>query len=315
MDIDFMVAGFRKCGTTSMYKVLSQHSRLYIPAVKEIDFFADETEYKKGYCWYLKRYFGDCPEGMVKGEVNPRLSMMDMGVPKKIYENAGKDIKLIFLIRNPAESLYSLFKMRALYGRAFPEEEKEWNLKERQNDAFDYFVRQNFIKKDGKYIASQERTKFRMIDSGRYSSYIKEYLKYFPKEQIKIIVFEEYVKDPKLIYLGLFDYLGVKPEPQIDYYQKAMDGNRMPANIESMQAYSDISEQFAKSVLQYDTADNQRDLKLRLKYEEDIKRTVKIPDVKYKMGPYAREVLTAYYEEEKQEMECLLGQSLKEVWW
>ena len=42
MKLDFIVAGFRKCGTTSIYKVLSQHSQIYIPAVKEVDFFAGE---------------------------------------------------------------------------------------------------------------------------------------------------------------------------------------------------------------------------------------------------------------------------------
>ena len=89
-----------------------------------------EREYAKGYDWYVKRYFGDCPREKLKGEVNPRLSMLDKTVPKKIYENAGKDVKLIFSVRNPVESLYSLFKMRALYGRAFPEEEKELNLEE-----------------------------------------------------------------------------------------------------------------------------------------------------------------------------------------
>lgn len=315
MKIDFMVAGFRKCGTTSIYKVLSQHSRIYIPPMKEIDFFADESEYAKGYEWYLKRYYGDCPEGKIKGEVNPRLSMLDRSVPKKIFDNIGKDVKLIFSVRNPVESLYSLFKMRALYGRAFPEEEKELNLEKKQNEMFDYFVKSNFVLENGCYIANQERTKERMIGSGKYSSYIREYLKYFPKEQIKIIVFEEYIKDPKAVYQDLFSFLGISEEPQIDYYQKAMDGNRVPINLESMLEYSRLGEKYAADITEYVSADYERDLKLRLQYEKDIQKTVRIPEVKYKMGEYAREVLNSYYEEEKKEIEELLGRDLTTLWW
>ncbi len=315
MKLDFMVAGFRKCGTTSIYKVLSQHSQIYIPAVKEVDFFADEREYAKGYDWYVKRYFGDCPEEKLKGEVNPRLSMLDKTVPKKIFENAGKDVKLIFSVRNPVESLYSLFKMRALYGRAFPEEEKELNLEEKQNDMFDYFVRSNFVYEDGRYVANQERTKERMIESGKYSGYINEYLKYFPKDQIRIILFEEYIKDPKVIYQDLFSFLGIQEESHIDYYQKAMDGNRVPISKESMLEYDRIAETYETGIVGYNTADYERDLKLRLQYEKDVEKTVKIPAVKYKMGSYAREILNSYYEEEKEAMEDLLGRDLGTLWW
>ncbi|MCI9537022.1 MAG: sulfotransferase domain-containing protein [Eubacterium sp.] len=315
MKLDFIVAGFRKCGTTSIYKVLSQHSQIYIPAVKEVDFFADEREYAKGYDWYVKRYFGDCPREKLKGEVNPRLSMLDKTVPKKIYENAGKDVKLIFSVRNPVESLYSLFKMRALYGRAFPEEEKELNLEEKQNDMFDYFVRSNFVYEDGRYVANQERTRERMIESGKYSCYIKEYLKYFPKDQIKIIIFEEYIKDPMIIYQDLFSFLGIQEESHIDYYEKAMDGNRVPISIESMLEYDRIAEIYETGILGYNTADYGRDLRLRLQYEKDVEKTVKIPAVKYKMGSYAREILNSYYEEEKKAMEDLLGRDLGTLWW
>lgn len=315
MKIDFMVAGFRKCGTTSMYKVLSQHSRIYIPPVKEIDFFADKTEYAKGYDWYLERYFGDCPDGMIKGEVNPRLSFLDRTVPEKIYKNVGKDVKLIFSVRNPVESLYSMFKMRALYGRAFPEEEKDLNLEEKQNEMFDYFVKSNFVYENGCYVANQERTKDRMIDSGKYSSYISEYLKYFPEDHIKIIVFEEYIKDPKVIYREIFSFLGIQMESNIDYCQKAMDGNRVPISKESMIVYNQIAEKYEAEIVSHNTADYERDLKLRLQYEKDVEKTVKIPAVKYRMGSYARQVLNSYYEEEKKAMEDLLGRDLSTLWW
>ncbi len=56
-------------------------------------------------------------------------------------------------------------------------------------------------------------------------------------------------------------------------------------------------------------------MRLRLQYEKDVEKTVKIPAVKYKMGSYAREILNSYYEEEKKAMEDLLGRDLGTLWW
>ncbi len=315
MKIDFMIAGFRKCGTTSLYEVLRQHKNIYIPAVKEVDFFTEDEIYKKGFDWYQNRFFADCPIDCIKGEVNPRLSHLNFDVPKRLYECIGKDLKLIFIVRNPIESLYSYFRMRALWGYAFPENEKEKNLCPQQNDIFDDFVRDNFIMRDGRYIADKERTQLRMIDSGKYSNYIKRYLSYFPKENIKIIVFEEHIKNLKESYRDIFRFLGIPFDEDINYSIKAMDGKRIPISLESMKMYRKISMKFNDTIYKYDTADNKRDRKLRLQYDKDIRGVVKIPEKTYRMNPYAKDILQQYYNEEKEEMEILLDRTLRDVWW
>jgi hypothetical protein len=39
---DFFIVGHQKCGTTAMFEMLRRHPQIYLPAVKEPWFFADE---------------------------------------------------------------------------------------------------------------------------------------------------------------------------------------------------------------------------------------------------------------------------------
>ena len=51
---DFLIIGFPKCGTTSLYEYLIQHPDIYPPIGKEIDFF-DRLYYRKNN-WYKVRF-------------------------------------------------------------------------------------------------------------------------------------------------------------------------------------------------------------------------------------------------------------------
>lgn len=312
----FVCAGFRKCGTTSLYAVLSQNKDIYIPPVKETDFFCEKDIYSKGFEWYISRYFKECKENQVAGEINPRLSLMDKDVPKRLYDNLGKDLKIIFIMRNPVESLYSLFKMRAMYGRAFPDEDIELNLMENQSEAFDIFIKQNFLYDESqkKYIAHQDRTKIRMIGSGKYSEYIQEYLKYFSKENMMFIIFEEYIKNPIEVYKEIFKFIGVRFDNNINYNIKANEGNRLPIDLKSIEQYKKIAMDFTNYVNSDINSSLKEDIYRRKKYEQDISKVVKPAKKIYKISENAKEFLNNYYKEEKFNIEKIVNKDLSKLW-
>jgi len=51
---DFLIIGFPKCGTTSLYEYLIQHPDIHPPLGKEIDYF--DRLYHKGNNWYKVRF-------------------------------------------------------------------------------------------------------------------------------------------------------------------------------------------------------------------------------------------------------------------
>ncbi|HEX7247334.1 MAG TPA: sulfotransferase, partial [Actinomycetota bacterium] len=51
---DFLVIGAMKAGTTSLYHYLDAHPDVFVPRVKELDFFVDGANWRRGIEWYRR---------------------------------------------------------------------------------------------------------------------------------------------------------------------------------------------------------------------------------------------------------------------
>ena len=51
-----------------------------------------------------------------------------------------------------------------------------------------------------------------MLEKGLYYKQIRQYLKYFPKNNTKILIFEETIKEPLNNLRSLFKFLGINPD-------------------------------------------------------------------------------------------------------
>jgi len=97
------------------------------------------------------------------------------------------------MLRNPADATYSYFKMKM----------------RRSDDP----VHRMYFKKYRKY--TPEMFKEYLDDdifSGKdqrfsYDIWLKEYLKYFPRESIKIIIFEEIIREPERILTEIQEFI------------------------------------------------------------------------------------------------------------
>ena len=66
---NFIIAGAEKSGTSSLYFYLSEHEDIYTPVIKEIHFFENENNFRKGIEWYEQWFSGWFGEKAV-GECN-----------------------------------------------------------------------------------------------------------------------------------------------------------------------------------------------------------------------------------------------------
>ena len=71
---NFFLIGAIKAGTTSLYHYLRQHPHIYIPVIKETNFFSHDTLYKKGIKWYLGTHFRKGAAFPARGEASGTLS-------------------------------------------------------------------------------------------------------------------------------------------------------------------------------------------------------------------------------------------------
>lgn len=170
---NFICVGAQKSGTTSLQDILIQHPDIYLPKIKETHFFDNgEMNFSKGLSWYESEYFSAVKKEISIGEISPNYMFLDY-IPKRIYEELGADVKLIFMLRNPIDRSFSQYMM----------------------------ARKNFLEKESFETAldlETERTQqnefgkinFGYIQRGFYAEQIKRYLNFFPKEQMFFIVFE-----------------------------------------------------------------------------------------------------------------------------
>lgn len=192
--IDFLIIGAQKSATTSIFRYLREHPRIYLPYKKEIGFFADDHLFKKGLDWYKKELFNSniIDEKTIVGEASPQY-MFSLEAAKRIHEKFPK-IKIIVLLRNPINRAFSAYNMLSNH--------KEINLD--FNSEIFRCIEENKSKK-----LFVDFKKVNILEAGQYSIILKEYFNLFPSDNIFIEFSENISQNPERVMKRLFNFLNV----------------------------------------------------------------------------------------------------------
>ena len=170
---NFLCVGTQKAGTSTLQDILVQHPDIFLPAIKETRFFRDDSEFAKGTEYYQNEFFSTVRGEKAVGEIDPDYMYFEH-VPGRIHECLDTDIRFIFLLRNPVDRAYSHYWMS--YYRGYDR---------------DPFTRSIELEEDRIKIGFFERNQFSYIDRGHYAEQIERYLRFFPKQNMLFLVFEE----------------------------------------------------------------------------------------------------------------------------
>lgn len=195
---NFICVGAQKSGTTTLHDILNQHPEICLPTDKETKFFQRDDRFNKGLEYY-KEHFSVNLNHKIIGEIDPEYMYFNY-VPKRIYDTLGAETKLIFLLRNPIDRAFSHFlmsKKRGYEDLSFSDAilmESERILKDDSQSDFSISNHLNFS----------------YLDRGYYSTQINEYLKYFNKENMLFVLFEdELIADRQTTIRKILSFLNV----------------------------------------------------------------------------------------------------------
>lgn len=180
MKVDFFIIGAQKSGTTSLAAHVASHPDVCFCRNKEPHFFSRTRDWEARIDQYHALF--DKPEGRLCGEASTSYSFLP-----KYPETAARirtynpDAKLIYMVRNPIERIISHLAHRQLKGRSRRGVEKE--------------VLSNPI----------------YLDRSRYAMQIRPYLEQFRRDQILLLIFEEYVQEPRRVIEDMCWFLGLDP--------------------------------------------------------------------------------------------------------
>lgn len=184
LQMDFVGVGAAKAGTTWLAACLAEHPGICMSDPKELDYFCEKAvwpgygiNHGRSERWLQDRFSHGSP-GQIKGEYSNNY-LCDPTAPARILAQ-NPACKIIFCARNPVEALYSYYFQAG----------KELDVP----DTFEGFL----------------ETYPSLVEMGLYHHHLQAYLETFPAEQICLLVFDDFKKDPRAALANVFRFLGVE---------------------------------------------------------------------------------------------------------
>ena len=225
---NFVVAGAAKCGTTSLFHYLKQHPDVFLPAQKELHYFAyDHLSRNSGgpggarsldfACATREAYeahYRAAGSQVAIGEVSPSYFYFD-----EVSERIEAELcapKIVIILRDPIEKAYSQYM----------------HLVRDNRETLPFF---EALMAEQDRIADGWPALWRYAESSVYARRITKYLDVFGQDRVKILVFEELSENPALVLDALFGFLGLAPQDAIDtarvYNRSGQPRSRMLADF------------------------------------------------------------------------------------
>ena len=211
---DFFIIGAAKSGTTSLYGILDQHPQIFMPRIKEPEFFARDDLYACGIESYATA-FAEARPGQLVGEASTiyTLSPLFPETAARIHRHAPR-AKLVYIMREPVSRAYSFYVQI---------------IKNYQNVTRDYAVHRSFeefVEPEARSGAAPRERVFSSANAhlpddpdlclagSHYPMQIEAYLKHFHPSQILFLKFEDFVADRVGAMARITDFLGVGQVPE-----------------------------------------------------------------------------------------------------
>jgi hypothetical protein len=222
----FLIIGAAKSGTSSLFSYLKQHPQIGMCTRKEPGFFAfDNRPYPyrlprtpisraKGTITSLARYqalYAHTRPDQARGEASHLYLTFAAEASASIKRHVPQ-AKLVVVLRQPADRAYSHYLMqrgRGLEPLSF-----------------------------GAAIAAEPARRAQGWDPdwwysevGRYGAQLATYRRHFPLEQMRVVLYEDLVRDPRAVLASIFAFIGVDPtfEPDTSARRNVSYWARLPA--------------------------------------------------------------------------------------
>jgi hypothetical protein len=198
---DFLIIGAQKCGTTTLYRALQQHPRLVSNVTeKEVHYFDDN--YGRGPSWYRSHFPIQAEDNSLYFEATPYYLFHPLA-PQRVAQDL-PHVKLIAILRNPTERAFSHYQHQVRNGREPLTTFAEALAAESERLRGEAEA----LLQEGHYQSFAHR-KFSYQARGFYLQQLQRWLEFFPREQLHVLLMEEFQQDPQQALQSIFHFLGV----------------------------------------------------------------------------------------------------------
>lgn len=209
---NFLVIGAGKGGTTSLHRWLAGHPQIFVPRLKETNYFAyeacqlmaDVDSRAVGHRHFPIRswdqyldLFREADGFEARGEVSPAYLAWP-SVPEQISRRL-PDVRLIAVLRHPVDRAYSSYLMHARDGR--------------EPRTFVEAIRQELA---GNADSSLSYGQLNYVRIGFYHQHLSRYRERFDPGRLHVELYDDLREDPRGMLRRIYGFLGVDEEHEPD---------------------------------------------------------------------------------------------------
>ncbi len=203
---NLFIVGAQRAGTTSLYKYRKGIKGVYMSPKKEPHYFSPDARKnsKKPHSPDLERekylqLFQDVTDETVIGEASPSY-LWDPDSPELIHD-AVPNARIIISLRDPVQRAFSLYFLL-----------RKPNTPTQRRETLPFF---DALQKDYNRVEKGWGLSRLYVELGMYSDQVKRYLDLFPRDQVKIIIFEEMTMDTPGTMREVFEFLRLDGKAKI----------------------------------------------------------------------------------------------------
>ncbi|MBA3445503.1 MAG: sulfotransferase [Gemmatimonadales bacterium] len=215
MKPNFFIVGAPKCGTTALYEYLRPHPSIFMSEIKEPHFFAkDLGTYPRVKTpeEYAGIFADSTDRHLAVGEASVYYLRSSVAIPN--IREFNPDARIIAMFRNPVEMVHSLHS-QLLYVAEEREADFEtaWRMQERRSRGIDLppVSRGSFL--------------LQYAQVGQFGTQTRRLLSVFPRDQVKLILFDDFAVSPQAVYDDVIEFLGI-PHDQRSNFPRINDNKR-----------------------------------------------------------------------------------------
>lgn len=176
-----------KCGSTTLFKDLCAHPRVFMPENKEPHNLCDDRVLTEAGRAEYAALFAPARDDQVCGEASTGYTKLPSrpGVVERARKVLKDDMRLIYIVREPVARIVSHHYHVYSNGRVGPD------------------------------INALVRTDPRFLDYSRYAMQVEPWIEAYGPERVRVVRFESYIKERRRYAAELHEFLGVEPRPDL----------------------------------------------------------------------------------------------------
>jgi hypothetical protein len=238
MMANTFIAGAQKSGTTTLCRALDGHTQVVVSAPKEPAFFSRKVNLTHPEIY--ERCFQSKADVMPRAVIDGSNAYMgDPLIPRRILNLLGEDLRFIFCLREPVARMVSGYWHQAKRGRErrsleealfFASSSLDQAMRE-EEDRLNRAVAGGLVDlSDSIHRYDDPLWHFRYLRNSLYAADLVRFFETFGRSKIKIILFDDMVKDLGAVLSSVFEFLGIDSDFSLksDVHRNATVLTRLP---------------------------------------------------------------------------------------